>query len=62
MGQNFKGDGNIDISSELDDKMTNAGWTGEKVFESKNCAKLGSSKAPGNLTSPAFEAEKVPLP
>jgi hypothetical protein len=38
--------------------MTNAGWTGEKVFESKNCAKLGSSKAPGNLTSPAFEAEK----
>lgn len=57
-GKDFKGDGNIDISSELDDKTTNAGWTGEKVFESKNCAKLGSSKAPGNLTSPAFEAEK----
>lgn len=51
-GANLTADGSIDISGALDSKMQNVGWTGEKVFECPGCAKLGSSKKLGNLTSP----------
>ncbi len=51
-GANLTADGTIDISGALDSKMQNVGWTGEKVFECPGCAKLGSSKKQGNLTSP----------
>ena len=51
-GANLTADGTMDISGALDSKMQNVGWTGEKVFECPGCAKLGSSKKQGNLTSP----------
>lgn len=51
-GANLKSDGNTDISSKLDEKMTTKGWTGIKVFEGIGCAKLGSAKVQGELTSP----------
>lgn len=56
-GAGFGGDGTTDISSKLDSKTKNAGWTGQKVYEGVGGAKVGSAKATGNLTSPAFEAE-----
>lgn len=51
-GDGLTADGNTDISDELDNHMTTAGWTGLKVFECPGCAKIGSSKVRGNLTSP----------
>lgn len=32
--------------------MQNKGWTGDKVFECPGCAKIGTAKKQGNLTSP----------
>ena len=51
-GEGKKQDGTTDVSSKLDDMMANPGWTGSKVFEGIGCAKLGSAKAQGWLTSP----------
>ena len=51
-GKNLSADGTNDISSNLDSKMQNKGWTGDKVFECPGCAKIGTAKKQGNLTSP----------
>lgn len=51
-GKNLSADGTHDISSNLDSKMQNKGWTGDKVFECPGCAKIGTAKKQGNLTSP----------
>lgn len=51
-GDGMSGDSNNDISSKLDSKMKNMGWTGLKVYECPGKAKLGSSKVPGYLVSP----------
>ena len=53
-GNGLTGDSNSDISSKLDSKMKNMGWTGLKVYESSGKAKLGSSKVPGYLVSPTI--------
>lgn len=51
-GEKLAVDGTNDISSNLDSKMQNKGWTGDKVFECPGCAKIGTAKKQGNLTSP----------
>ena len=51
-GSGMTGDSNSDISSKLDSKMKNMGWTGSKVYECPGMAKLGSSKVAGYLVSP----------
>lgn len=51
-GEKLAVEGTIDISSNLDSKMQNKGWTGDKVFECPGCAKIGTAKKQGNLTSP----------
>lgn len=51
-GEKLAVDGTNDISSNLDSKMQNKGWTGDKVFECPGCAKVGTAKKQGNLTSP----------
>ena len=51
-GEKLAVDGAIDISANLDSKMQNKGWTGDKVFECPGCAKIGTAKKQGNLTSP----------
>lgn len=51
-GEKLAVDGTHDISSNLDSKMQNKGWTGDKVFECPGCAKIGTAKKQGNLTSP----------
>lgn len=51
-GEKLAVDGTNDISSNLDSKMQNKGWTGDKVFECPGCAKIGTAKKHGNLTSP----------
>ena len=51
-GKKLAVDGTNDISSNLDSKMQNKGWTGDKVFECPGCAKIGTAKKQGNLTSP----------
>lgn len=53
-GKGMSGESNSDISSKLDSKMKNMGWTGLKVFEAPAKAKLGSSKVPGYLVSPTI--------
>lgn len=51
-GEKLTSDSNNDISSNLDSKMQNKGWTGYEVFECPGCAKIGTAKKQGNLTSP----------
>lgn len=51
-GEKLAVEGTNDISSNLDSKMQNKGWTGDKVFECPGCAKIGTVKKQGNLTSP----------
>lgn len=51
-GEKLAVEGTIDISADLDSKMQNEGWTGDKVFECPGCAKIGTAKKQGNLTSP----------
>lgn len=51
-GEKLAVEGTIDISADLDSKMQNKGWTGDKVFECPGCAKIGTAKKQGNLTSP----------
>lgn len=51
-GEKLAVEGTIDISANLDSKMQNKGWTGDKVFECPGCAKIGTAKKQGNLTSP----------
>lgn len=51
-GDKLTSEGNNDISANLDSKMQNKGWTGDKVFECPGCAKIGTAKKQGNLTSP----------
>lgn len=51
-GEKLAVEGTNDISSNLDSKMQNKGWTGDKVFECPGCAKVGTAKKQGNLTSP----------
>lgn len=51
-GEKLAVEGIIDISADLDSKMQNKGWTGDKVFECPGCAKIGTAKKQGNLTSP----------
>ena len=40
------------IANELDDYMTQPGWTGELVYQAGGLAKIGSAGASGRLTSP----------
>lgn len=51
-GEKLTAESNNDISSNLDSKMQNKGWTGYEVFECPGCAKIGTAKKQGNLTSP----------
>lgn len=51
-GEKLAVEGNVDISADLDSKMQNKGWTGDKVFECPGCAKISTAKKQGNLTSP----------
>ena len=51
-GEKLTAESNNDISADLDSKMQNKGWTGDKVFECPGCAKIGTAKKQGNLTSP----------
>lgn len=51
-GEKLTSEGTNDISSNLDSKMQNKGWTGDKVYECPGCAKVGTAKKQGNLTSP----------
>ena len=51
-GEKLTSESNNDISSNLDSKMQNKGWTGYEVFECPGCAKIGTAKKQGNLTSP----------
>ena len=51
-GEKLAVEGTIDISADLDSKMQKKGWTGDKVFECPGCAKIGTAKKQGNLTSP----------
>lgn len=51
-GEKLAVEGTNDISADLDSKMQNKGWTGDKVFECPGCAKIGTAKKQGNLTSP----------
>ena len=53
----FTGDPDVDISSTLDDYTMTSGWSGSKVFCSNGKMKLGSSKYPGSITTPAFKTE-----
>ncbi len=46
-------DGTAEI--EVDDFMNNKGWEGIKIFNSSNKCKMGTSKVPGTLTSPALD-------
>ena len=49
-------DGNIDISSSLDNYSDNPGWTGYKVYLAANQSlKIGTSTAVGYLVSPELE-------
>ena len=45
-------DGTADISSKLDDYTYVSGWTGEKVYQGIDGAKLGTSNSKGYLTTP----------
>ena len=47
--------GNTDISSQLNNFMQDAGWTGSKVYESVGSAKLGSSSAIGYVETPELD-------
>ena len=51
-GEKLTAESNNDISADLDSKMQNKGWTGDKVYECPGCAKVGTAKKQGNLTSP----------
>lgn len=57
-GFNSLTDSNTDISSSLDEYMTDPGWTGEKVYNSNNKAKLASSKAGSSLVTPTLTNPK----
>ena len=48
-------DGNQDISSKLDTYTYYPGWTGSKVFQGVNGAKLGNSSVGGSLTTPLMD-------
>ena len=52
----FSGSGSNDISSSLDSKMDNKGWSGKKVFEDSKRAKMGSNSGASELTSPLMES------
>ena len=49
-------DGTSDISSKLDSYTDIAGWTGSKVYQGKNGAKLGTSSAVGYMTTPVMDS------
>ena len=51
---NCKKDG-ADISSNLNNYMDNAGWTGERVYESTGGVRLGTTGGIGSITSPALD-------
>lgn len=53
---NVTSDGSQDIGKELDNYLTNPGWTGEKLYRSPKRLKMGSSVATGKLLSPLFDA------
>ena len=54
----FTESSDLDISSSLDDYTMTPGWSGSKVFCSNGKMKLGSSKYPGDITTPKFKTEK----
>ena len=47
--------GSMDIGSSLDDYMDNAGWTGEKLYETVGGIRLGTGSSVGTLTSPGLD-------
>ncbi|MBP5770049.1 MAG: M6 family metalloprotease domain-containing protein [Bacteroidaceae bacterium] len=59
--QDETADGSKDISDNLDDYTYDEGWTGSKVYEGLCGAKLGSSKAAGQLTTPLLQGESGEL-
>lgn len=52
-------DGSKDVASALDSKMSLKGWTGQRVFEGKYGARLGSGVGAGYLQTPAIVAEGI---
>ncbi|MBR5118454.1 MAG: S8 family serine peptidase [Muribaculaceae bacterium] len=50
----FTKQGAQDISSQLDNFMDNAGWTGSRIYETVGGARLGTASYPGSLTSPGL--------
>lgn len=54
-------DQTTDLSSSLDSYTDNSGWTGSKVYQGKQGAKLGSSSGKGVLTSPVLSVESGTL-
>lgn len=51
---NFTENSTTEIS-DLDSYMSVKGWTGTKVYPNVGCAKIGSAKANGVLTTPALD-------
>ena len=57
---NSTSDGNIDISSSLDNYTDNPGWTGYKVYlAANNSLKIGTSSVAGYLVSPELELDNT---
>lgn len=50
---------NSDISSHLDEYMTDEGWRGSKVYQAGGKCKLGSSTSAGYLVSPELQLPAV---
>ena len=50
----FTKSGSQDISSNLDNYMDNAGWTGSKIYEAIGGARLGTGSSVGSMTSPGL--------
>lgn len=50
----FTKNGAQDISSNLDNYMENAGWTGSRVYEFVGGARLGTGSSVGTLTTPGL--------
>ncbi len=46
--------GSIDIGSNLDQYMDNAGWTGSKLYETVGGVRFGTGSSTGYLTSPGL--------
>ncbi len=47
-------DGTTDLGTKLDNYLSTSGWTGTAVYEGTYGAKVGSSRGPGEIISPAI--------